>query len=705
MAGVLSAAMRTAISIVIALAVVASLHAATPRPEADELDEVVVSAKVPLPIEAFLAHAKFDSVVISPGGTRLVLGWTEDDFRRQLTTMEFPSMKTIDSRFLRTHFGVTDLRWLGERRLLVQAEWPSHGFRRFREFLGTMLIADLDTSVVQVLNDFPAMDLDPLATQARQEELGQPPPPRRNSRGASNPEAEPEPVTTAQGPVRLVATNTGTAEQILIQTTRDHLGDATDGYGAFLLNLQDNTQSQVATLPLHGGQFITGPAHRVALVVGVTAQNERVVYYLPPDARAEGKDWQLLVNNASGERGLVPLAWTGTGEEYYALDGRDGPTRGVVVWDAATNTQRLLYRHPSADLNAVALDPTGKPWMYSGMDQYPVYWYPDPLHPLARLHRNLVARLPHENIEVLNASDDYATAVVRLTSGRRPPVYHIMDVKAAKSLGSLNTYPRLKGTRLAPVDAIEFRASDGLMIHGYLTTPMDADDKPRRHLPLLVIAHDGPEGGVSDYRYEFERQLFASRGYAVLQVNHRGTGGRGVAFERAGDHQWGHTVQDDFADGVRWAIKEGVADANHICFYGTGYGAFSAMVSAARDPNLYQCVIGVSGVYDLPNMLGNGDHEIPPALRQVLGSDMDELKARSPVSQAKAIKAKVMLMYSSTDLKVPAEQSKLMRKALRSAGNSPQWESTDYGGSYFTPATRVDVYKRIVAYLDQRRVK
>src|SRR5690606_27304940 len=143
---------------------------------------------------------------------------------------------------------------------------------------------------------------------------------------------------------------------------------------------------------------------------------------------------------------------------------------------------------------------------------------------------------------------------------------------------------------------------DGLAIRGYLTTPTDVDDKPLRKLPLVVIAHDGPlgEGGdIGDSRYEFERQLFASRGYAVLQVNPRGSPGRGSAFGRAGDGKWGTEVQDDIAAGVKWAIRDGVADADRICFYGTHYGAYSAMMTAARHPDLIRCVIGLAGVYDL----------------------------------------------------------------------------------------------------------
>ena len=224
----------------------------------------------------------------------------------------------------------------------------------------------------------------------------------------------------------------------------------------------------------------------------------------------------------------------------------------------------------------------------------------------------------------------------------------------------------------------------------------------RTGLPLVVIAHEGPHGKPADLSYEFERQLFASRGYAVLQINARGSSGRGVAFERADHGRWGQEVQDDFIDGVRWAIKDGVAEAGRVCFYGIGYGAFSAMTAAARDPGLFQCVVGVGGVYDLPRMLGEGNTPLPPRLRLVFGEDMTELASRSPVNHAAAIKASVLLMPQERDELVPAEQSAGMRNALREAGNSPRWEllGQEYNGQH-TPESRARGYNRILRFLEE----
>jgi dipeptidyl aminopeptidase/acylaminoacyl peptidase len=279
----------------------------------------------------------------------------------------------------------------------------------------------------------------------------------------------------------------------------------------------------------------------------------------------------------------------------------------------------------------------------------------------------------------------------------------VLDVQNVRSVSGMQTYPKLRGTRIAPVDAIEFRARDGIVLHGYLTTPLDAHGKPQTGAPLLVISHDGPTGEVSNYEYEFERQLFASRDYAVLQVNHRGSTGRGRAFERLGDGQWGRAVQDDFADAVRWAINDGVAAPDRVCFVGTGYGAFSAMIAAAREPDLFQCVVGVAGIYDMPRMLEHDMRDFPAYLRLAMGSDPEELLAISPVANARPIKADVLLLAQQNDEHGPYEQSTRMRNALKSAGHSPQWEviGTQESG-YHNPQYRADVYTKILRYLDKQ---
>jgi dienelactone hydrolase len=512
------------------------------------------------------------------------------------------------------------------------------------------------------------------------------------------------PGRNALGPVRLLQTRVaGQPDVLLFQTTRtrDRRGNG-EGFGAFQLNLREMQQTRVATLPVHDGQIITGPQHRVALAHGVDAENREVVYYLPPAAREGGRDWQLVASSDKGQRGLRPISWTGTGEEYFALDGRDSPTRAVVIWNAADNTRRVLYSHPSVDMDSAGFDPSGRAYVFFGNNHFPLYWYPDPEHPLARLHRIVVQKVRNEMVEVVSASDDLAVAVVRVSSGRRPPVFLAVDTKTANSVAGFFEFPTLRGTRLAKVEPIVVQTRGGLIVRGYLTTPEDASGRPRRNLPLVVIAHDGPLGEPSSIAYEYERQLFASRGYAVLQINRRGSPGLGAAYQRAGDGKWGEEIQDDFIDGVYWAIKDGVANASRVCFYGRGYGAYSAMVAAAREPDLFKCVIGVQGVYDLPRMLPDGEKAFSAAMTQVLGTDLAELKARSPVSLARAIKAKVLLMPQQKGQNFPAEQTTLMRNALRDAGKTPQviLQGQEMAGQHSTN-TRSNGYAAMLKFLEQ----
>jgi dipeptidyl aminopeptidase/acylaminoacyl peptidase len=685
---------RTVACIALSCALAAAVVAATPTVQLQELDEVLVSARTPLPLQDFVKFPKYESVSISPDGSRVVMAWIDIDYRLQIGLHEFPSMKALPGHTLPSSMSASDASWASNDKLLFRTEWPRRGFHRIRDPLGMLMLSDIDGGKAQYVNREAIGTGEPLDLLRRDEAA---------VLAAARPyDADDAKLSgSSSGPVRVVSTRTLQPDHILIQTTRANTRSGNPSGGVYLLNVKDMRQTMVATLPLNGAQVVTGPDHQVALAWGVNGNNETEVYYLPPEARAQGKDWKLVMRTAGGARGLQPVAWSGNGEEYYALEGRNLPTRAVVLWNAADNSQKQLHRHANADLDHFTVDPAGVPFVFSGSDHFPVYWYPDPAHPLAFLHRAVVAKVKDEHVEITSASDDMKSAVVKVSSGRRPPMHLVVNVESISSLAALHSYPTLRGTRLARVDPIEFHARDGMVLHAYLTTPEDASGKPRTGLPLIVLSHDGPNARPTDLSYEFERQLFASRGYAVLQVNARGTRGRGLAFERAGDGRWGQQVQDDFIDAVRWAIKDGVADAERVCFYGIGYGAFTAMTAAAREPDLFKCVVGVGGVYDLPRMLGEGRTPVPPALRQVFGDDMTVLAERSPVSQAKAIKARVLLMPQDRDEFVPVEQSARMRDALRAAGNAATWEmlGQQYNGQH-TPESRARGYTRIMRFFE-----
>jgi dipeptidyl aminopeptidase/acylaminoacyl peptidase len=277
----------------------------------------------------------------------------------------------------------------------------------------------------------------------------------------------------------------------------------------------------------------------------------------------------------------------------------------------------------------------------------------------------------------------------------------VVEVKTRKVVMQQPAYPDLRTEDLSPMDPVEFRARDGLVIRGYLTTSRSAG---KQRQPMVVLVHGGPHGASDTYEFDPEAQLLASRGYAVLQVNFRGSGGRGRGFETAGYGEWGRLMQDDITDGVRWAIADGVADPARVCIMGTSYGAYSALAGSFREPELFRCAIGISGVYDLPTMFDRGDIQETKLgvryMKEVIGSDPEDLRRRSPTYNAEKIKAAVLLIHGTADERAPITHAVKMKAALEKAGNPPEWltEAGEQHG-FQDQKHRAGAYERILEFL------
>ena len=157
-----------------------------------------------------------------------------------------------------------------------------------------------------------------------------------------------------------------------------------------------------------------------------------------------------------------------------------------------------------------------------------------------------------------------------------------------------STHPAVKPKQMARTEAFTMVTRDGVKLYGYLALP---NDKPAKNLPLIVNPHGGPFGPKDSWGYNRELQLFANRGYAVLQVNFRGSGGYGDDFMQSGFRKWGQEMQDDVTDATKWAIKQGIADPDRICLYGGSYGGYATLQGVVKEPELYKCGVGIAGVY------------------------------------------------------------------------------------------------------------
>ena len=306
-------------------------------------------------------------------------------------------------------------------------------------------------------------------------------------------------------------------------------------------------------------------------------------------------------------------------------------------------------------------------------------------------------------------SADLQTVLVRTEGAGDAGTYHIVDLER-RSMNTLGqTYPGVTGAQVAPVRPIAYQAADGLEIHGYLTTPPGVADPSG--LPLVVLAHGGP-ASRDEMGFDWWAQAMASRGYAVLQANFRGSTGYGDAFREAGYGEWGRKMQTDLSDGVRWLGEQGLIDPQKVCIVGASYGGYAALAGPTLDRGVYRCAISVAGVSDLRRMVEmearEGRRRNNNAVRywnRFMGADGPgdrSLDARSPARLAAQADAPILLIHGRDDTVVPIEQSQLMAQALRTAGKPVEFIELDGEDHWLSRGdTRRRMLAETVRFLEQ----
>lgn len=318
-------------------------------------------------------------------------------------------------------------------------------------------------------------------------------------------------------------------------------------------------------------------------------------------------------------------------------------------------------------------------------------------------HKKLSRTFAPRNAEIIGQSADGTRLLAAVSDPASPAVYYLIDLRSNRAQVIGDAYPELAGQTLGTVQAIQYKARDGYPVPAYLTLPPGVAPKA---LPMIVLPHGGPES--RDYlQFDWWAQFLATRGYAVLQPQFRGSTGFGEAHRIAGVRQWGKLMQDDLTDAVRDAIDKGLADPKRICIVGASYGGYAALAGAVFTPELYACAASVNGVSDLPLMLrkveleGGGDSDSLLYWRNHIGDVMDpDVIGKSPARRAFEAKAPVLLMHGENDSVVPIEQSELMARRLADAQRPYRLVRLEGEDHWLTQAaTRVRMLRELEAFL------
>lgn len=281
---------------------------------------------------------------------------------------------------------------------------------------------------------------------------------------------------------------------------------------------------------------------------------------------------------------------------------------------------------------------------------------------------------------IVTGSPDWRRLIIAVRSDVEAGALYFWDRDRGEMTYFGAMYPELLPTLMAPMQEIRYRASDGLEIQAFLTLPRD---RGSRDLPLVIMPHGGPFA-AQGWGFDFMTQMMASRGYAVLQPNFRGSLLQGEAFREAGKKQWGGKMQDDLSDGVAHLVRSGIADPERVCIVGWSYGGYAALMGTIKTPELYRCAVSINGVSDLQRLASRYgfDRDYRQFIREYIGLEGSSLEDVSPLANADKIEAPVLLVHAADDHRVPVEHADDMAEKLKRHSKSVRYERISFGGGH-----------------------
>jgi dipeptidyl aminopeptidase/acylaminoacyl peptidase len=325
-------------------------------------------------------------------------------------------------------------------------------------------------------------------------------------------------------------------------------------------------------------------------------------------------------------------------------------------------------------------------------------YYLDPS--VEQLYTKLDKLLPGTESKIINRDKAENIFVVRTFTDKNPGSYYLYfaDKGEVRKLSDFNSY--IKEPEMSEMKPVTYQAADGLTIHGYLTLPVN---KNAQNLPVVVLPHNGPQGRNS-WGYNAEVQFLASRGYAVFQVNYRGSSGYGKSFMAAGFKEWGGKIESDITDGVKWLISKKIANPKKIAIYGTGFGGYIALNSLYSSPGIFACGGSNSGVINLFSYLKS----IPPFLKtnlqmyyEIIGNpdtEADYMRQASPVFHADKFKVPVFIAQSPKDPRGNAAEAIQFVKELKKNNVNVTYLEKEF--SDFSPQSE-EMRQQLYASLEQ----
>ena len=469
-------------------------------------------------------------------------------------------------------------------------------------------------------------------------------------------------------------------------------------YDAYRLNVNTGELTLLAENPGNISTWMTDNDGVLRIAMTTDGVNSSLLY-----REDESQEFQSILTTNFKE-GVSPLFFTFDNKSLYVSSNRGRDKSAIYTFDLKTALEdSLIFEHPEVDV--YNLMRSKKRQVITGVS-----------YSIAKTHRvffdkymeeiqkNVEEKLPGLNVAFSSFSEDETKAVVVAYSDKSRGTYYFYDVSENKLIKLADLSPWLNEKDMADMIPISYQSRDGLKINGYLTLPVGSSGK---NLPVIVNPHGGP--WARDYwGFNSEVQYFANQGYAVFQMNFRGSTGFGREFWELSFKQWGKTMQDDITDGVNWLISEGIADPDRIAIYGASYGGYATLAGLAFTPDLYACGVDYVGVSNLFTFI----ETIPPywelfraMLYEMVGHPEDDkqlLIEGSPALNVEKIKAPLFIAQGAQDPRVKKSESDQMVEALKAQGvDVPYMVKENEGHGFYNEENKYDFYREMTKFLDK----
>ena len=632
----------------------------------------------PEPVEHFTRPAAIDGVVISPSGKRLAVLTFGPNGRRRLGVMNLDPLSEPRVIGGFADADVTSVHWVNENRLVFEAKQSGHAVR---EGGAATFAVNQDGSGERKLIAWKSTTDDTTGTRIRERVL-------------------------PYGWYFHSTIDDGGSDIHVYRYVQDNRGEPRRLELARLSTLNAELKTLSYGLPDGTRRWILDAQGEPRMLTASVGGRSKVYWRKPG-----GEAWEEVADfDPFSEPGFEPR---------YVI----GPNEVIVSARASSDTAGLYRFDPLArridpaplvsvkgfDLLSQA-DVDSKTGQLLGLhfraDRPMSLWFDDALQ---RVQQGVDAALPAGRSNRLYCARCEATQffVVRSSSDRQPGEYFLFDRRRSsiEKIGAAR--PWIDEAQQGRRSFHRIAARDGLSMPLYVTHPSGAAaDQP---LPAVVLVHGGPYLRGSDLRWEREAQFLASRGYRVLQPEFRGSEGYGFALFRAGWKQWGRAMQDDLADSVAWAAKQGLIDPARVCIVGGSYGGYAALMGPIASPGVYRCAASFAGVTDIGLMYSSNWSDTSEASRRysmpVLIGDpdnpADRVQTVSPLKRVAEIKVPLLVAHGGEDRRVPIEHSRKFIAAAKQAGVAvDQVEYLDEGHGFSLAANQADYYRRLEKFLE-----